>query len=67
VRKISGFNTPSKANEVVFQQAVDDIASVSERLLASLRTTAAPKDREEEATRAKAQSAQRFGIEPATT
>lgn len=67
VRKISGFTAPSKVNEVAFQQAVDDITSVSERLLASLRTTAAPKDREEEAARARARSAQRFGTEPATT
>lgn len=66
VRKISGFNTPSKVNEVAFQRAVDEIATVSERLLASLETTASPKDREHEAARAKAQSAQRFGT-PATT
>ncbi|HEV2067528.1 MAG TPA: DUF2277 domain-containing protein [Thermomicrobiales bacterium] len=65
VRKISGFNTPSKVNEAAFQQAVDDITSVSERLLASLQTSASPKDREEEAARAKARSAQRFGT-PAT-
>lgn len=67
VRKISGFTAPSKVNEAAFQQAVDDITRVSERLLASLRTTAAPKDREEEAARARARSAQRFGTEPATT
>lgn len=67
VRKISGFNTPSKANEAAFQQAVDDITRVSERLLASLQTTASPKDREEEAARAKARSAQRFGTKTATT
>lgn len=61
VRKISGFNTPSKVNEAAFQQAVDDITSVSERLLASLQTSASPKDREEEAARAKARSVRRFG------
>lgn len=67
VRKISGFTAPSKVNEAAFQQAVDDITKASERLLASLRTTAAPKDREEEAARAKARSAKRFGTEPAMT
>ncbi len=67
VRKISGFNTPSKANEAAFQQAVDDITSVSERLLASLQTTSSPKDREEEAARAKVRSAQRFGTKAVTT
>lgn len=67
VRKISGFNTPSRANEEVFYAAVDDIARISERLLGSLATTAAPKDREVEAARAKARSAQRFGTEAATT
>lgn len=67
VRKLSGFTTPSKVNEVAFQQAVDDLTSVSARLLASLSTTAAPKDREEVAARARARSAQRFGVEPATT
>jgi hypothetical protein len=60
VRKISGFNKPSKANETLFQAAVDDIASVSARLLASLETVAPPKNREEEAAKAKARSAQRF-------
>lgn len=67
VRKISGFTAPSKVNEAAFQQAVDEITTISERLLASLRTTAAPKDREEEAARAKARSAKRFGTEPAMT
>jgi hypothetical protein len=61
VRKISGFNKPSRANEAAFSAAVDDIAAISRRLLASLETTAAPKSREEEAARAKARSAQRFG------
>ena len=61
VRKVSGFNKPSKANEAAFYAAVEDIARISERLLESLETTAAPKDREEEAARAKARSALRFG------
>lgn len=64
VRKISGFTAPSRVNEAAFNTAVDDIARISERLLASLETAAAPKDREEEATKAKARSAQRFGTEP---
>ncbi len=61
VRKISGFNTPSKANEAAFYAAVDEIAGISERLLGSLESTAMPKNREEEAAKAKARSAQRFG------
>jgi hypothetical protein len=61
VRKVTGFNKPSKTNETAFYSAVEDIARISERLLASLETTAPPKDREEEAAKAKARSAQRFG------
>lgn len=61
VRKISGFNTPSKANEIAFYAAVDDIARVSGRLLDSLASGATPKNRQEEAAKAKARSAQRFG------
>jgi hypothetical protein len=61
VRKVTGFNKPSRANEAAFYSAVEDIARISERLLASLQTTALPKDREEEAARAKARSALRFG------
>jgi len=61
VRKISGFTAPSKANEAAFEAAVDDIARIAERLLASLETTATPKNREEEAAKAKARSALRFG------
>lgn len=61
VRKISGFNTPSQANEAAFHAAVDDIAAIASRLLASLESTAAPKNREEEAAKARARSAQRFG------
>jgi hypothetical protein len=61
VRKISGFNQPSKANEGSFLAAVDHIAEISTRLLRSLETNAPPKNREEEAARAKARAAQRFG------
>jgi hypothetical protein len=61
VRKVSGFNKPSRANEAAFYSAVEDIARISERLLASLETAAPPKDREEEAAKAKARSAIRFG------
>ncbi len=61
VRKISGFTKPSKANEKLFQAAVDEIAGISSRLLLSLETNAAPKNREEEAAKAKARSAERFG------
>jgi hypothetical protein len=61
VRKISGFTKPSKSNEAVFRAAVDEIAAVSARLIASLETTAAPKNREEEAAKAKARSLHRFG------
>jgi hypothetical protein len=61
VRKISGFNKPSKANEASFQAAIDEIAGVSIRLLRSLETNAPPKNREEEAAKAKARAAERFG------
>ena len=61
VRKISGFTKPSKANEEAFQQAIDQIATVTSRLLHSLETQAAPKNREEEAAKAKARAATRFG------
>lgn len=61
VRKISGFNRPSKANEAAFSAAVDDIARISSRLLGSLASNAPPKNREIEVARAKARSAQRFG------
>ena len=61
VRKISGFNKPSKANEASFLAAIDEIASISARLLHSLDTTAPPKSREEEAAKAKARAAERFG------
>ena len=62
VRKISGFNTPSKANETAFLSAVDDIARISAQFLASLQSTAAPKNRQEEAAKARARAAKRFGI-----
>ena len=61
VRKISGFNTPSRVNEAAFYAAVDDIARISGELLDSLQSTAAPKDRQEEAAKAQARAAQRFG------
>jgi hypothetical protein len=61
VRKISGFNKPSKTNEAAFLAAVDEVAAVSTRLLRSLETNAPPKNREEEAARAKARGAARFG------
>lgn len=61
VRKISGFTKPSKANETAFLAAVEEIASISARLLATLETNAPPKNRDEEAAKAKARAAQRFG------
>jgi hypothetical protein len=61
VRKISGFHAPSKANEAAFSAAVDDIAHVAAHLLRTLETTAPPKNREEEARKARARSAERFG------
>jgi len=62
VRKITGFNKPSKANEDLFLTAVDDVAGISMRLLRSLETNAPPKNREEEAAKAKARAAERFGV-----
>ena len=61
VRKISGFNKPSKSNERAFQRAVDNIAHVAADLLNSLETTAPRKNREEEAAKARARAAERFG------
>jgi len=61
VRKISGFSKPSQANEEAFQTAVEEIAGVSSRLLRSLATNAPPKNREEEARKAKLRAAGRFG------
>lgn len=60
VRKISGFNKPSKVNEAAFNSAVDEIARISAQMLASLESTAGPKNREAEAARAKERAAQRF-------
>lgn len=61
VRKISGFNKPSQANEAAFNAALDEVAAASARLLHTLSTNAPPKNREEEAAKAKARSAARFG------
>jgi hypothetical protein len=61
VRKISGFTKPSKTNAQQFQAAVDQIAGVAKRLLSFLETSAPPKNREEEAAKAKARAAVRFG------
>ena len=63
VRKISGFNKPSKTNEAAFNKAVEEIAELSARFLRSLETNAPPKNREEEAARLKARSAARFGAQ----
>lgn len=60
VRKISGFNKPSKANEAAFNAAVDAITTISRHLLTTLETNTAPKNRDEEAAKARAKSAQRF-------
>src|SRR3712207_4640690 len=56
VRKLSGFNAPSKANEAAFNQAIDDVAAVARTLIGSLTTTATPKSREEEAAKARARA-----------
>lgn len=61
VRKVSGFNKPSLANQAAFDRAVDDVAEAARRLLDALTTTAPPKDREEEAAKARQRAAQRFG------
>jgi len=61
VRKITGFNKPSQANEASFLAAVDEVAAAATRVLRSLETTAPPKNREEEAAKAKARAALRFG------
>jgi hypothetical protein len=62
VRKISGFSKPSKANEAAFNAAIEEVASASIRLLRSLETNAPPRNREEEAAKAKARGAARFGV-----
>jgi hypothetical protein len=60
VRKLSGFNAPSKANEAAFNKAVEDVSSVARELIDSLTTNAEPKDREIEAAKAKARAAERY-------
>jgi hypothetical protein len=64
VRKLSGFAVPSRANEAAFEQAVDEVAASARRLIAVLVTSAEPRQREVEAARARARSAQRFGRPP---
>jgi hypothetical protein len=61
VRKLSGFQKPSKANEAVFERAIEQVAHAAHGLLDSLETNASPRDRVEEAAKARARSAQRFG------
>jgi hypothetical protein len=61
VRKVSGMQKPSRANEAAFEQAIDAVATATERLLGSLVTPAPPRDREVEAARRKARAAERFG------
>ena len=61
VRKLSGFNAPSRANEAAFNTAIEEVADVARRLIDSLETTAPPKSREEEAAKARARAAERFG------
>jgi hypothetical protein len=60
VRKVSGFTKPSQANEAAFEQAVDEVAAATDKLLAALVTNAAPKDREVEAARKRERAAKRF-------
>ena len=62
VRKLSGFSVPSKANEAAFEQAVDEVTAVATRLISALVTTAEPRNREDEAAKARARSIARFGI-----
>ena len=64
VRKLSGFNVPSKANQAAFDRAVEEVAATTRVLIQSLITTADPRDREVEAARAKAKAAARFGVRP---
>jgi hypothetical protein len=61
VRKLSGFNKPSKANEAAFNRAIDEVAAIARTLIDSLETNAQPRDREVEAQRARARAAERFG------
>ena len=64
VRKLSGFNVPSKANEEAFDRAVEEVAASARALIRSLVTTAEPRNRESEAAKARARSAERFGARP---
>jgi len=61
VRKLSGFHEPSKANEVAFNEAIDEVAAVTQKLLSTLTTQVEPHNREVEAAKARARAAQRFG------
>jgi len=61
IRKLSGFTAPSKANEAVFNRAIDECFEVARRLVDDLETQASPKNREEEAAKAKARAAERYG------
>ena len=67
VRKLSGFNAPSKANEAAFERAIEDIATAARALIDSLVTAADPRDRDVEAARARAKSTARFGLPPTST
>ena len=64
VRKLSGFNAPSKANEKAFNKAIDDTFKVARKLIDDLETAEPPKNREEEAAKAKARAAERYGVRP---
>ena len=64
VRKLSGFAVPSRANEAAFEQAVEEVAAAARRLVAGLVTLAEPRNREVEAAKARARSAERFGLAP---
>jgi hypothetical protein len=61
VRKLSGFNAPSRANEEAFNAAIDEVAAIARRLIDSLETSAPPKNREDEAAKARARAIERFG------
>lgn len=61
VRKLSGFNAPSRVNEAAFNEAIDQVFDIARRLIDSLQTTAPPKNREEEAVKARARAVERFG------
>ena len=62
VRKLSGFNAPSKMNEAAFDEAIDDVAAVARKLIDSLTTNASPRNREEVAARARERAAERYGV-----